>query len=100
MGEASQKSDLLLAILTHIFCLLIGATAVGVTAWVVVTGQLFTIDGLGLVFVALVSASFFVAHTAWAAYSGELRDLVRGLQPKSEVPPAEPESTSTPVKKQ
>ena len=92
MGEASQKPDLLLAILTHVFCLLIGLAALGVTAWVIAMGQLLTIDGLGLVFASLAAASFFVAHTAWAVYTGELRDLLRQARPKSAAPSAEAEA--------
>lgn len=100
MGEASQKSDLFLAILTHAFCLLIGLAALGVTAWVVATGQLLTLDGLGLVFASMAAASFFAAHTAWAAYTGELRELLSQLRSQSEAPAAESEPTSPPDPKQ
>ena len=82
MGGASQKSDLLLSILTHLFCLLVGLVALGVCAWVVATGQLFTLDGLGLVAISLGVATFFAAHTAWAIYTGELRELLGQLRSK------------------
>ena len=96
MGEASQKSDLVLTILTHAFCLLIGLAALGVTAWVVATGQLLTLDGLGPVFASMAAASFFAAHTAWAVYTGELRELLSQSRRKSDVPAAEPEASSPP----
>jgi hypothetical protein len=100
MGEASQKSDLLLAILTHAFCLLIGLAALSASAWVVTTGQLFTLDGLALVFASLAAATFFTAHTAWAAYTGELLELLGQLRPKSQAPAAELGSPSPPDQKQ
>ena len=90
MGATSQKSDLLLAILTHLFCLLVGLAAVGVCASVVATGQLFTLDGLVLVAVSGAIATFFVGNTAWAAYTGELRELLAHLRSKSEAPAPEP----------
>jgi hypothetical protein len=93
MGETSQKSDLLLAILTHLFSLLVGLAAVGVCAWVVATGQLFTLDGLLLVAVSGAIATFFVGNTAWAVYTGELRELLAQMRSKSEAaaPEAPPE---------
>ncbi|MBI4165309.1 MAG: hypothetical protein HY508_06190 [Acidobacteria bacterium] len=84
MGEAPQKSDLLLSILIHLFSLLIGLVALGVCAWVVATGQLFTLDGLDLIAISLGVAIFFVAQTAWAVYTGEFRELLEKLRSKSE----------------
>jgi hypothetical protein len=93
MGETSQKSDRLLAMLTHLFCLLVGLAAVGVCAWVVATRQLFTLDGLVLVAVSGAIATFFVGNTAWAAYTGELRELLVQMRSKPEAagPEAPPE---------
>ena len=85
MGESSQKSDHLLTILTHLFSLLVGLVALGVCAWVVATGQFFTLDGLELVAISLGVATFFAAHTAWAIYTGELRELLGQLRSKREV---------------
>ena len=90
MGEASQKSDHLLAILAHLFCLWVGLAAMSVCAWVVATGQLFTLDGLGLVAISLAVATFFAAHTAWAIYKGELRELIAQLRSKPEAAATEP----------
>ncbi len=90
MGATSQKSDLLLVILTHLFCLLVGLAAVGVCAWVVATGQLFTLDGLVLVAVSGAIATFFVGNTAWAAYTGELRELLAQMRSKPEAAVPEP----------
>jgi hypothetical protein len=90
MSETSPKSDLLLAILTHLFCLLMGLAAVGVCGWVVATRQLFTLDGLVLVAVSGAIATFFVGNTAWAAYTGELRGLLALMRSKSEAPAPEP----------
>ena len=85
MGDASSKQDVFLAILAHVFCLLIGAAAMGATARVIVTGQLLTIDGLGLVLTSMGIASFFIAHTAWAAYKGELKELFVQMRAKPEL---------------
>lgn len=84
MSETSQKADRLLAILTHLFCLLVGLAAVGVCAWVVATGQLFTLDGLLLIAVSGAIATFFAGNTAWAIYTGELRELLAQMRSKSE----------------
>ncbi len=86
MANASPKSDLLLAALTHVFCLLAALVALGVTGWVIATQQLFTLDGLLLVAVSGAIATFFVGNTAWAAYTGELRELVAGLRSKPQAP--------------
>lgn len=86
MANSSPKSDLLLAALTHVFCLLAALVALGVTGWVVATQQLFTLDGLLLVAVSGAIATFFVGNTAWAAYTGELRELLAGLRGKPEAP--------------
>lgn len=99
MGEASQKSDLVLTILTHAFCLLIGLAALGVTAWVVATGQLLTLDGLGLVFASMAAASFFAAHTAWAVYAGELRELLGQLWARPKAPTGDDVSDGPPNEK-
>ena len=79
-----QKAEDLMAILVHLFCLLVAAAAAGISAWVVVTGQLFTLDGLALVLVSLTVAAFFAGNTAWAIYTGELRELLRRLRGKPE----------------
>ncbi len=75
-----------MAILTHLFCLLVAAGAAGVSAWVVVAGQLFTLDGLALVLVSLSIAAFFVGNTAWAVYTGEIRELLGRLRSKPQEP--------------
>lgn len=92
MSEASQKADRLLAILTHLFCLLVGLATLMICAWVVATGQLFTLDGLLLVAVSGTLATFFVGNTAWAIYTGELRELLAQMRSKPEA--AAPEPTS------
>lgn len=75
-----------MAILVHLFCLLVGAAAAGICAWVVVTGQIFTLDGLALVLVSLTVAAFFAGNTAWAIYTGELRETLGRLRSKPEEP--------------
>jgi hypothetical protein len=90
MGETSQRSDLLLAMLTHLFCLLVGLAALGTCAWVVATGQLFTLDGLSLIAVSGALATFFVGNTAWAVYTGEIRELLAQMRSKPGVAAPEP----------
>ena len=99
MGETSQKSDHFLTILIHLFCLLVGLVALGVCAWVVATGQLFTIDGLELVAISLGVATFFAANTAWAIYTGEMRELLGQLRSKPEAPAPDSDPAHPPAQK-
>lgn len=94
ISGAAPKSDLYLALLTHFFSLTVGAAAAGVTVWVIATHQLFTLDGLALVAASGGIATFFVAHTAWAVYTGELRELLANLSSK---PEASADATAPPV---
>ncbi len=94
MAAGSTNSDRYFALFTHLFCLLVGLVALSVTAWVIYTGQLFTIDGLLLVAVSGALGTFFVGNTAWAAHTGELRELLNARSGDSEPSEAGPSSSS------
>jgi hypothetical protein len=79
-------------ILLHAFCLLVGFMALPICAWVVATGQLFTLDGLLMVAISLTVAAIFVGNTAWAVYNGEMSELFQNLRYRSAG--AEPPSDS------
>jgi len=83
---SNEPRTMLQAILVHVFCVLVAIAALAVCAWVGTTGQLFTLDGLALVAISLTIAAFFAGNTAWALYTGEIRDLLRQLRNKSRVP--------------
>jgi len=70
-------------ILLHAFCLLVGFMALPICAWVVATGQLFTLDGLLMVAISLTVGGIFVGNTAWAIRNGEMSELFQNLRYRS-----------------
>jgi hypothetical protein len=68
----------------------VGLAALGTCAWVVATGQLFTLDGLSLIAVSGALATFFVGNTAWAVYTGEIHELLAQMRSKPGVAAPEP----------
>lgn len=93
MSGTAPRSDLYLALFSHLFCLAVGAAAGGLAVWVIATRQLFTLDGLALVMTSGGIATFFMAHTGWAVYTGELRQLLSSLRGKPEAAAAETSGT-------
>jgi hypothetical protein len=94
MSGAQPKSDLYLVLFTHLFSLVVGLAAAGVTLWVIATHQLLTLDGLALVATSCGIATFFLGHTAWAVHTGEIRELLANLRGKPDQAP--PEGASAP----
>ena len=95
MSRTSPKSDLYLALFTHVFSLTVGLAAAAVTVWVIATHQLFTLDGLALVAVSGGIATFFMANTAWAVYTGELRDMLGQLRTRPDTPAEDAAASGT-----
>ena len=58
------------------FCLLAGALAVVICAYLFITGQLFTMDGLLLALLSLTMGGIFALNVAWSIYTGELKQIM------------------------
>ena len=69
-------------------CFLLGMAGLAVCAWVVVTGQLFTLDGLLLVSVSLLLSGLFVGNVAWSVHNGEVRAVLNQLRESRQKPKA------------
>ena len=69
-----------------VVCLLLGMAGLAVCAWAVVTGQLFTLDGLLLVSVSLLLSGLFVGNVAWSVYTGEVRAVLNQLRESRQKP--------------
>lgn len=79
-------------ILLLAFCLIIGLIALAVCAYLAVSGQLFTLDGLLLLIICLTIGGIFVLNVVWSVYTGELKKVLEHLRKK----PAQSEPTSSP----
>ncbi|MBZ5514439.1 MAG: hypothetical protein LAN62_06280 [Acidobacteriia bacterium] len=73
-GEMVQAAVLLAV------CLLIGLISLALSAWVVISGQLFTIDGLLMLALSLTVGAFFVGDFAWSVHKGEVRGILDQLR--------------------
>ena len=74
---------MLQSVLLLAFCLFMGLVSLAVCIWVVVSGQLFTLDGLLLVAISLTIGGFFMGNFAWSVYTGEVRDILNSLRSHS-----------------
>ena len=61
-------------------CLLIGFIALAICAWVVISGQLFTMDGLSIIAISLTVGAFFVGGFVWSVHTGEVREILNQLR--------------------
>ncbi len=66
-----------------VFCLLVGLISLVVCGWVLITGQLLTLDGLLLTFISLAIGGIFLASFAWSVHNGELREILNSLRKRS-----------------
>lgn len=64
------------AVLVLLFCLLMGLAALIVCVWVVLSGQLATLDGLLLIFISLLLGGLFMLNLAWSVRTGEVREVL------------------------
>ncbi len=64
------------AVLVLLFCLLMGLAALAVCVWVVLSGQLATLDGLLLIFISLLLGGLFMLNLAWSVRTGEVREVL------------------------
>lgn len=74
------RGTMLQSALLLFFCLLVGVLSLAVCAWVVIFGQLFTLDGLLTVSISLLVGALFMANLAWSVYTGELREILNQLR--------------------
>lgn len=65
-----------------ILCLLLGLVSILACVWVIVTGQLLTMDGLLLTAISLLFGTLFVANVVWSVFRGEGRPVLDALLAK------------------
>ena len=82
MNSGKERSSVLESLLLLGFCFLMGLAALGVCAYVGVTGSLFTLDGLLLIVICLSVGGIFMLVVGWSAYTGELQALLKELRKK------------------
>jgi ascorbate-specific PTS system EIIC-type component UlaA len=73
------QAALLLAV-----CLLIGLISLAICAWVVISGPLFTMDGLLMIAISLTVGAFFMGNFAWSVHTGEVRETLNQLRSRKE----------------
>ncbi len=56
--------------------LLIGLICLAVCAWVMFSGQFFTMDGLLVIAISLTGGAFFLGIFAWSVHKGEVREIL------------------------
>ncbi len=69
-------------------CLLLGVAGLAVCAWVVVSRQFFTLDGLLLVSVSHLLSGLLVGNFAWSVRTGEVRAVLDDLRESRQRPRA------------
>ena len=74
-------------------CLLIGLISLAISAWVTISGQLFTMDGLLLVATSLAGGALFLGNLAWSIHTGEVREILNRLRSGRREPRAQDESS-------
>ncbi len=72
------------SILMYGFSLLVGLAGLGVCAWAVGTGRIFTMDGLALTAISLTVGVIFAGNVAWAFHTGEIGELLEQLRHRPE----------------
>ena len=68
----------------YAFSLLVGLAGLAACAWVIVTGQAFTLDGLLVMAISLTVGTIFAANVAWAWHAGEVGEVLQKLRHRSE----------------
>jgi len=81
------------AALLLLVCLVVGLVSVAACAWVALSGQMFTMDGLLLIAIALFIGGLFVGNVLWSVRQGEAREVLNALRRKG-AEAAPPESSS------
>jgi len=61
-----------------VFCLILALGGLATVVWGLVSGRLFSIDGLWLALISLTVAVVFGGNVAWSLHTGELQRILRG----------------------
>lgn len=77
---AGDRAVILEDVFLMAFCFLLAFGGLGLVAWELATGRLFSIDGLWLTLISLSLATVFGGNIAWSIYTGEMQALLRGLR--------------------
>jgi len=74
------------------FCLLAGLISLGVFAYLVMTGQILTLDGIALTIISLTIGGVFMLNVVWSVFTGELKRAMEHAKkkPDSAEPPSVP----------
>jgi hypothetical protein len=64
------------SLLLLVICLFVGLVAAAVFVYLLVSGRLFTLDGLWLTLISLSIGGVFVSNVAWSVYTGELKQML------------------------
>jgi hypothetical protein len=75
---------MLQAALLSAVCLLIGLISLAICAWVVISGQWFTMDGLLMIAISLTVGVFFAGNFVWSVHTGEVREILNELRSRRE----------------
>ena len=73
---------MLQAALLLALCLIVGLVSVAACVWVVLSGQMFTMDGLLLIAIALSIGGLFVGNVVWSVRKGEAQEVLNSLRRK------------------
>ena len=66
------------------FCFLVGLISLGVFAYLVMTGQILTLDGIALTIISLTIGGVFMLNVVWSAFTGELKKMLEQMRKKPE----------------
>ena len=74
------------------FCLFVGLAMFAVCGYLVVSGQLLTLDGISLALICATIGGLFVLMIVWSFYTGELKQMLeyRRKKPASSEPSDKP----------
>ena len=74
------------------FCLVVGLISAVLCVYLLVSGRLFTLDGMLLALISLTIGGVFALNVAWSAYTGELKQILESSRkkPPASEPPDKP----------
>ena len=77
---SNTRSSTFEILLLFSFCILVAVIALAVSVYLAVSGQLFTLDGLVLLLIALTIGGVFVLNIVWSVRRGEMRQLLNQVR--------------------
>lgn len=74
------RTSMVETVLLLAFSLLMGLASLAICAWLVVSGNLFSMDGLALALISLTLGGFFMFNVAWSIHTGEFQEVLKYLR--------------------